>query len=303
MIAAQLLLLRAAAPLGSNGADGVRYVGNFGISAVGAGLERLSVNPSVLDQYLTNVGRGTLSLTRGGATAVASNRTGSVWPELALAPQRGLSMRAFAPISPRNASLGFLPAVVMRWRNHAPAASGDAHAYVAYVFDCDPADVSSPGQPSFCPGFFAASSAPSVPCGSSLRPRNSSIRRLCLNVSVGSQADLVVGYHSPNGVYATAASPWYLGLNSAQQLSSFVLSNADALEQEHRDFVRVLPTVGDAKTDSSLRWFTQSAVLLTKGAQTNVLTMGYVELNQRDSFWTSWLHVKLWPEIDLAILR
>ena len=45
------------------------------------------------------------------------------------------------------------------------------------------------------------------------------------------------------------------------------------------------------------------AVLLTKGAQTNVLTMGYVELNQRDSFWTSWLHVKLWPEIDLAILR
>ena len=40
MIAAQLLLLRAAAPLGSNGADGVRYVGNFGISAVGAGLER-----------------------------------------------------------------------------------------------------------------------------------------------------------------------------------------------------------------------------------------------------------------------
>ena len=76
-----------------------------------------------------------------------------------------------------------------------------------------------------------------------------------------------------------------------------------ALEQEHRDFVRVLPTVGDAKTDSSLRWFTQSAVLLTKGAQTNVLTMGYVELNQRDSFWTSWLHVKLWPAIDLAILR
>ena len=44
MAAAQQLLLRAVAPLGSNGADGVRYVGHFGVSAVGAAeLERLSI--------------------------------------------------------------------------------------------------------------------------------------------------------------------------------------------------------------------------------------------------------------------
>ena len=41
MVAAQQLLLRAVAPLGSNGAGGVRYVHHFGVSAVGAELERL----------------------------------------------------------------------------------------------------------------------------------------------------------------------------------------------------------------------------------------------------------------------
>ena len=43
-IAAQQLLLRAVAPLGSNSLERrrVRYVGHFGVSAVGAELERLS---------------------------------------------------------------------------------------------------------------------------------------------------------------------------------------------------------------------------------------------------------------------
>eukprot|EP01052_Picozoa_sp_SAG31_P034472 SAG31_NODE_4033_length_3648_cov_1.803043_6_plen_251_part_00 len=77
-----------------------------------AGLESLSVNPSVIDQYLTNVGKGTLYLTTPhGQTLVAENKTSSVWPELALPAQHGLAMTAFAPISARNSSLGFLPAV------------------------------------------------------------------------------------------------------------------------------------------------------------------------------------------------
>lgn len=299
----------------SNGADGVRFIGNFGLSAVGSALERLSVNPSVTDQYLTNVGTATLYLTTPrGETVVADNKTSSVWPELVLPPQHGLSMTAFAPISPRNSSLGFLPAVVMRWtaaaatrRNNSASASADsapAVQHVAYVFDCDPRDISSQGQPSFCPGFFASSNVPSVPC-SAAPPPAKNIKRFCLNVSVStsSGADLVVGYFNTNGVYATPSSQWYLGLDSAEALSAFVLSNVDMLEREHKDFVSVLPRTGDAKRDASIRWFTESAVLLTKGAQTNVLTMGYVELNQRDSFWTSWLHVKLWPDIDLAILQ
>ena len=297
----------------SNGADGVRFIGNFGLSAVGSGLERLSVNPSVTDQYLTNVGRGTLYITGpDGKTRVVDNKTSSVWPELALPPQHGLSMNAFAPISPRNSSLGFLPAVVMRWsaqRNYStgprtPANISSSDQHVAYVFDCDPRDISSPGQPSFCPGFFASSNVPSVPCGAAPPPARN-ISRFCVNVSIGAGAgaDLVVGYFDANGVYATRGSQWYLGLTSAGALSKFMLSSVDMLEREHKEFVALLPRTGDAQRDASIRWYTESAVLLTKGAQTNVLTMGYVELNQRDSFWTSWLHVKLWPDIDLAILQ
>lgn len=290
----------------SNGADGVRYVGNFGLSAVGSGLERLSVNPSVTDQYLTNVGTGTVFITTpSGLTLKADNSTSSVWPELKLPAQHGLAMTAFAPISPRNASLGFLPVVVMRWTAARNLSAADSTAgHVAYVFDCDPRDISSPGQPSFCPGFFASSNVPSVPCTAAPPPQKG-MQRFCLNasVSLGSSTDFVIGYFTSNGVYATPGSQFYLGIDSAAALSTFTHSNVAMLEREHRNFVAVLPVTGDAKVDASLRWFTESAVLLTKGAQTSTLTMGYVELNQRDSFWTSWLHVKLWPDIDLAMLQ
>ena len=230
----QLMLLQApcAPASSSNGADGVRYIGNFGLSAVGSGLERLSVNPSATGEYLTNVGNGTLYITTSnGTTIVVDNKTSSVWPELALMPQHGLSMTAFAPISPRNSSLGFLPAVVMRWSaqhddSHStiPADASASGQHVAYVFDCDPGDISSPDQPSFCPGFFASSNVPSVSCGA-IPPPARDIQRFCVNVSIsaGGRADLVIGYFDGNGVYATPGAQWYLGIASAADLSSFVL--------------------------------------------------------------------------------
>eukprot|EP01052_Picozoa_sp_SAG31_P034473 SAG31_NODE_4033_length_3648_cov_1.803043_7_plen_118_part_01 len=118
----------------------------------------------------------------------------------------------------------------MRWTASGDAATAATH--VAYVFDCDPRDISSPGQPSFCPGFFASSNVPGVPC-SAVPPPATNIRRLCVNVSTSatSRVDLVVGYFNANGVYATPESQWYLGITSAEVLSTFVHENVDLLER------------------------------------------------------------------------
>ncbi|MEI8059670.1 MAG: GH116 family glycosyl hydrolase, partial [Ferruginibacter sp.] len=52
----------------------------------------------------------------------------------------------------------------------------------------------------------------------------------------------------------------------------------------------------DSVLDPILRWYLTPAMILTKCTKNgNVLNMGYSELNQRDSYWTSWMHLVLFP--------
>ena len=70
------------------------------------------------------------------------------------------------------------------------------------------------------------------------------------------------------------------------------------------DFIAVIPNVGDGQILRYTRWYMQAAILLTKSARTGeVITMGYTELNQRDSFWTSFVHLSLWSGLEKEIIR
>lgn len=70
------------------------------------------------------------------------------------------------------------------------------------------------------------------------------------------------------------------------------------------DFILSLPSVGDEKIDLYTRWYASAAIILTKSAISGeVITMGYSELNQRDSFWTSFIHLAMWPELERDIMR
>ena len=65
-----------------------------------------------------------------------------------------------------------------------------------------------------------------------------------------------------------------------------------------------LPQVGDEQILRYTRWYSQAAVMLTKSDVTGrVITMGYHELNQRDSFCTSFVHLSFWPKLEQAMLR
>lgn len=53
-----------------------------------------------------------------------------------------------------------------------------------------------------------------------------------------------------------------------------------------------------------LRVYMGAAVYLTRVTRRGeVLTMGYTDLNQRDSYWTTWVHLQLWPELELRMIE
>ena len=92
--------------------------------------------------------------------------------------------------------------------------------------------------------------------------------------------------------------------DTSTDVCRYVRNNYSVIRSEIDDFISIIPKVGDDRIYLYTRWYMQAAVLLTKSARTGeVMTMGYTELNQRDSFWTSFLHVSLWSTLERDIIR
>lgn len=90
----------------------------------------------------------------------------------------------------------------------------------------------------------------------------------------------------------------------AAAIAAACAARADSLLADCRDLERRLPSSGDPTLDAALRWHATAAVFLTKMTSTgDVVTMGYKELNQRDSYWTSFIHLLLWPELDRRMIE
>ena len=90
---------------------------------------------------------------------------------------------------------------------------------------------------------------------------------------------------------------------SAYSLVELVETSAPLLAAAHSAFIATIPTSGNKSIDESIRWWLQASIILTKGLGDRVITMGYVELNARDSFWTSFLHAYTWPSLEAIMLR
>ncbi|MDR1624328.1 MAG: hypothetical protein LBS04_05075 [Tannerellaceae bacterium] len=69
-------------------------------------------------------------------------------------------------------------------------------------------------------------------------------------------------------------------------------------------FSDAIPATGDKELDTYLRWYMIPGISLTKCTKNNeIVTMGYCELNQRDSYWTSWLHLVLFKELEKKMIE
>src|SRR5690606_20150693 len=76
------------------------------------------------------------------------------------------------------------------------------------------------------------------------------------------------------------------------------------LKTKTQHFSDMIPQTGDEELDTYLRWYMIPAISLTKlSKKGEVLTMGYRELNQRDSYWTSWLHLILFKDLERTMIE
>jgi uncharacterized protein (DUF608 family) len=88
-----------------------------------------------------------------------------------------------------------------------------------------------------------------------------------------------------------------------EQLTGYVHKTWSVLKDKTALFSDAVPQTGDILLDKYLRWYMIPGISLTKCTKdNNVLTMGYRELNQRDSYWTSWLHLVLFRDAELKMI-
>ncbi|MDR1341246.1 MAG: hypothetical protein LBK58_14505 [Prevotellaceae bacterium] len=88
-----------------------------------------------------------------------------------------------------------------------------------------------------------------------------------------------------------------------EKLTDYVHRTWSVLKDRTVLFDSAIPQTGDKLLDKYLRWYMIPGISLTKCTRdNNVLTMGYCELNQRDSYWTSWLHLVLFRDAELKMI-
>jgi glycogen debranching enzyme len=88
-----------------------------------------------------------------------------------------------------------------------------------------------------------------------------------------------------------------------ERLTDYVHKTWPVLKEKTALFDRAVPQTGDKLLDKYLRWYMIPGISLTKCTKdNNILTMGYCELNQRDSYWTSWLHLALFKDAERKMI-
>jgi hypothetical protein len=93
-------------------------------------------------------------------------------------------------------------------------------------------------------------------------------------------------------------------LATSGRLADHAARHWDSLFAGARRLEAKLPEVGDPQVDEYLRWYATAGVAMTRVLKDGTaLTMGYHELNQRDSYWTTWMHLVLWPSLEKRMLQ
>lgn len=288
-------------------------VGNFGIAGEvtpgGRGFSRVLYNPPVLGAWLEQLGRGRFAFTINGVTLAddefAFAQVERLFPEARAVyedprlPGLRIVSRFIAPVRAGDAFACSVPALCAEIEI-ANTSDAPVEAQVAFEFLCERhSDVVSLanagefwllGSDRMSIGFdgsvrwrevrggMSVSAARAVPGGGSAKVR------------------FALLYHHPDGLYTEKCA-------DVQSLACWVSDNWDRLDDWRQELIEMLPRTHDDRVNRYLRWYLQAAVLLTRVTREHVLTMGYCELNQRDSYWTSWPHLVLWPDLERRMIR
>lgn len=95
-----------------------------------------------------------------------------------------------------------------------------------------------------------------------------------------------------------------LDFQRLDELSAYAYRMWDVCRDKTIAFSDAIPRTGDKELDTYLRWYMIPSVSLTKWTREGeLLTMGYRELNQRDSYWTSWMHLVFYRDLERKMIE
>ncbi len=221
------------------------------------------------------IGSVSASLTVDGVTVPLSEMTvtENTYPLYRAEGSAGnvrFSFCTFAPVTPGKAEDMFLPFILMRF---SVEAAGEHTVSLGLCFETD--------EKSFVRVMdeYGEKKAESA-------------------VTFTEKADITAlfGVYSPDNPHASNHTP--------ETLSAFGIENYDALRRGLDRFIAAIPRLGNGKVWEYTRWYTQAAVMLTKADKSGtVITMGYSELNQRDSFWTTFMHLMYFPDLERKMIE
>ena len=91
---------------------------------------------------------------------------------------------------------------------------------------------------------------------------------------------------------------------SAGEVVEHACSVWDILETKTEEFSQAIPETGIEDVYTYLRWYMVPAISLTRyNKKGEILTMGYMELNPRDSYWTTWVHLLLYKDAERKMIE
>lgn len=300
-------------------------VGNFGISAQIQEMNGphmwIKVNPPKLGVWLQSFAQGDLWIRQKGQPArelhLSAIKVSRLYPEYeAIFDAEGklqVKVSIFAPIG-LDAKIGFLPALIVGVKLSSERAWSGEVGYTLVQAKALP-DTDDDATPWSAaprtqhvkrlaaiirgPALLALTGA-GIPA--SATRLNSHVDTLSISapIEIEGRSDttvsFIVGAFDANGAYAVETA-------TPEQMIASIANHIETLRVQLRRFEAALPRTGDSKIDEYTRWYTAAGILLTKGDRDgDVLTMGYRELNQRDSFWTTGIHLVFWRDLERRML-
>lgn len=287
---------------------------NFSIGAEspasGRLLGRIMYNPPVQGKWLEQVADGYFVFHEGDVTVKDSEMTRrsgtrSRWPvanaELygAGIPDMTVSFSAFAPVVREDSFSTSLPAVLAEFsfKNEA-----DAAREISLTWVCGDACAGmSPSMHSklwrrAMGGLSIAADAPAEKEGGA--PENKITWKITVPTRTKGRLRIAFMRYHDNGYAASR-------LTSETALAKYVIEHWDTLYKSTLEFdAAMLPDRYGGTLEDAAHWYMTAAMMLTKVMRDGTaLTMGYSELNQRDSYWTSFVHLVYWPELEKKMIE
>jgi glycogen debranching enzyme len=304
-----LLLLSLLTPaLGQSQAIDGYPVANFAITANAAANGNLYgcilQNPGQLGDWLENRGSVSLSIEKNGQQhpfAGFKEKTvhrafpfvKNTYAQSPLTPV-ALGLTTFCPLAINDVHTSSLPALLLELTVTNPLSHNESLTIVL-----TPESLLAEAQATGNENLSGAANAQcQISCNAATQWRNGALHiPLSLEAQEEKTLHLALTFYDPQWISANQFA-------NVAEVTGFVHTNWPLLKEKTTQFDAAIPQTGDAELNNYLRWYLIPGISLTKCTKNNeILTMGYRELNQRDSYWTSWLHLVLFKDAEYKMIE